>query len=165
MDRGAWQGTVHGVARVGHDWVTKQQISKLSVLLTLNQHPSLFPFYIVNSLVFHTFSVKWFKRKSKFYQIYYNRENLKWGTDFNLTTLLLELIYPFLHVHAKTYISECLLKHCLQTKKKQVTTLYPSSDTWSNRLWYIHIIKYFAFIRENNAGLHRLIWMISRTYI
>ena len=23
MDRGAWQATVHGVARVGHDWVTK----------------------------------------------------------------------------------------------------------------------------------------------
>ena len=23
MDRGAWQATVYGVARVGHDWVTK----------------------------------------------------------------------------------------------------------------------------------------------
>jgi len=23
MDRGAWQGTVHGVARVGHDWATQ----------------------------------------------------------------------------------------------------------------------------------------------
>ena len=23
MDRGVWQGTVHGVARVGHDLVTK----------------------------------------------------------------------------------------------------------------------------------------------
>ena len=25
MDRGAWQAAVPGVARVGHDWVTKQQ--------------------------------------------------------------------------------------------------------------------------------------------
>ena len=25
MDRGAWQDTVHGVARVGHDLATKQQ--------------------------------------------------------------------------------------------------------------------------------------------
>ena len=25
MDRGAWRGTVHGVARVGHKLVTKQQ--------------------------------------------------------------------------------------------------------------------------------------------
>ena len=25
MDRGAWQATVHGVARVGHDWVTKER--------------------------------------------------------------------------------------------------------------------------------------------
>ena len=24
MDRGAWQATVHGVTRVGHDLVTKQ---------------------------------------------------------------------------------------------------------------------------------------------
>ena len=23
MDRGAWRATVHGVERVGHDWVTK----------------------------------------------------------------------------------------------------------------------------------------------
>ena len=94
------------------EWLNNKH-SELSVLLTLNQHPSLFPFYIVNSLVFHIFCVKWFKWKSKFYQICYNRENLKWGTDFNLTTLLLELIYPFLHVRAKTYVSECLLKHCL----------------------------------------------------
>ena len=27
MDRGAWQATVHGVSRVGHDLVTKQQSS------------------------------------------------------------------------------------------------------------------------------------------
>ena len=25
MDRGAWQATVYGVARVGHNWATKQQ--------------------------------------------------------------------------------------------------------------------------------------------
>ena len=25
MDRGAWQATVYGVSRVGHDLVTKQQ--------------------------------------------------------------------------------------------------------------------------------------------
>ena len=25
MDRGAWQATVHGVARVGHDLAAKQQ--------------------------------------------------------------------------------------------------------------------------------------------
>ena len=25
MDRGAWQLTVHGIARVGHDLATKQQ--------------------------------------------------------------------------------------------------------------------------------------------
>ena len=24
MDRGAWQATVHGIARVGHDFATKQ---------------------------------------------------------------------------------------------------------------------------------------------
>ena len=28
MDRGAWQATVHGVARVGHDWATKLPPSK-----------------------------------------------------------------------------------------------------------------------------------------
>ena len=27
MDRGAWQATVHGVAKVGHDLVTQQQQS------------------------------------------------------------------------------------------------------------------------------------------
>ena len=26
MDRGAWQATVHGLQRVGHDLVTKQQL-------------------------------------------------------------------------------------------------------------------------------------------
>jgi len=26
MDRGAWQATVHGVTRVGHDLVTKQPL-------------------------------------------------------------------------------------------------------------------------------------------
>ena len=25
MDRGAWQATVHGVARVGHDWAMKHK--------------------------------------------------------------------------------------------------------------------------------------------
>ena len=25
MDRGAWQATVHGAARVGHDFATKQK--------------------------------------------------------------------------------------------------------------------------------------------
>ena len=29
MDRGAWRATVHGVTRVGHDWVTKQQNLKI----------------------------------------------------------------------------------------------------------------------------------------
>ena len=29
MDRGAWQATVHGVARVRHDLVTKQRLPQL----------------------------------------------------------------------------------------------------------------------------------------
>ena len=29
MDRGAWQATVHGVARVGHDLVTRPCIYKV----------------------------------------------------------------------------------------------------------------------------------------
>ena len=33
-DRGAWQTTVHGVARVRHDLVTKQQQEKTSVIHT-----------------------------------------------------------------------------------------------------------------------------------
>ena len=28
MDRGAWQATVHGVARVRHDLATKQEMEK-----------------------------------------------------------------------------------------------------------------------------------------
>ena len=28
MDRGAWCATVHGVAKVGHDLVSKQLVSK-----------------------------------------------------------------------------------------------------------------------------------------
>ena len=31
MDRGAWQATVYGVARVGHNWATKQQQQQLGV--------------------------------------------------------------------------------------------------------------------------------------
>ena len=27
MDRGAWQATVHGVAKSQHDWVTKHSIA------------------------------------------------------------------------------------------------------------------------------------------
>ena len=30
MDRGAWQATVHGVARVGHDLVTKEKKKEMS---------------------------------------------------------------------------------------------------------------------------------------
>ena len=33
MDRGAWQATVHGVARVGHDWVTKPPTSKGQMII------------------------------------------------------------------------------------------------------------------------------------
>ena len=29
MDRGAWQATVHGVARVGHDLATKPPLPKI----------------------------------------------------------------------------------------------------------------------------------------
>ena len=34
MDRGAWQATVHGVARVGHDLATKSS----PILIVTNQH-------------------------------------------------------------------------------------------------------------------------------
>ena len=33
MDRGAWQATVHGVARVGHDLATKPQHTQLLLAL------------------------------------------------------------------------------------------------------------------------------------
>ena len=36
MDRGAWQTTVHGVARVGHDLVTKPPPPLLSYLQTIS---------------------------------------------------------------------------------------------------------------------------------
>ena len=32
MDRGAWQATIHGVARVGHDWATKHHHHQLPSL-------------------------------------------------------------------------------------------------------------------------------------
>ena len=35
MDRGAWQATVHGVARVGHDLVTKERERELTYSITL----------------------------------------------------------------------------------------------------------------------------------
>jgi len=35
MDRGAWQGTIHGVARVGHDLATKPPPSILKVAWVL----------------------------------------------------------------------------------------------------------------------------------
>ena len=40
MDRGAWQATVHGVARVGHDLVTKQQQLMLQVNKPGNFQPA-----------------------------------------------------------------------------------------------------------------------------
>ena len=39
MDRGAWQATVHGVTRVGHDLATKERKRVLS--LTCLQDPGL----------------------------------------------------------------------------------------------------------------------------
>ena len=33
MDRGAWQATVHGVTRVGHNLVTKLQLDTLAIML------------------------------------------------------------------------------------------------------------------------------------
>ena len=33
MDRGAWQATVHGVARVGHNLVTKERESNRTFLM------------------------------------------------------------------------------------------------------------------------------------
>ena len=33
MDRGAWQATVHGVARVGHDLVTKPPPIDINILV------------------------------------------------------------------------------------------------------------------------------------
>ena len=36
MDRGAWQATVHGIARVGHDVATKPPSPPLSVALHLS---------------------------------------------------------------------------------------------------------------------------------
>ena len=35
MDRGAWKATVHGVARVRHELVTKPPPPPLSLLLTI----------------------------------------------------------------------------------------------------------------------------------
>ena len=34
MDRGAWQATVHGVARVGHDLVTKPPPIDINILVS-----------------------------------------------------------------------------------------------------------------------------------
>ena len=43
---GAWQATVHGVTRVGHDLVTKQQLHKTCDLhLPLNKTSSIISFY------------------------------------------------------------------------------------------------------------------------
>ena len=36
MNRGAWQVTVHGIARVGHDLATKQQYKSLLLCYTCN---------------------------------------------------------------------------------------------------------------------------------
>ena len=35
MDRGTWWATVHGVAKVGHDWATELNWTKLKLCLTL----------------------------------------------------------------------------------------------------------------------------------
>jgi len=33
MDKGAWWATVHGVAKVGHDWVTKHSTAHLYLFI------------------------------------------------------------------------------------------------------------------------------------
>ena len=38
-DREAWQGTVHGLVRVGHDWVTRQQTFKTECFVDLKSTP------------------------------------------------------------------------------------------------------------------------------
>ena len=43
MDRGAWQGTVQGVARVGHDFVTKT--TTIPTCMYLAEHPVLETIY------------------------------------------------------------------------------------------------------------------------
>ena len=43
MDRGAWQTTVHGIARVGQDLVTKeQQHSKVGQLFSKQEQSEVF---------------------------------------------------------------------------------------------------------------------------
>ena len=41
MDRGAWQATVHGVTRVGHDLATKPLLPPKNVILQQIKHQSL----------------------------------------------------------------------------------------------------------------------------
>ena len=54
MDRGAWQVTVHGVTRVGHDLMTKPPHNDifiaLKILFALLVHP--LPLYPDNPLIF-----------------------------------------------------------------------------------------------------------------
>ena len=65
MDRGTWQATVHGIKRVGHNLVTKQQylvlqqsayvleLMSLFVLFKLHFHQSLNTYdYPVSSIFF-----------------------------------------------------------------------------------------------------------------
>ena len=44
MDRGAWWATVHGVARVRHDLVTKEQQQQLQTLSYYSLHQKRFTF-------------------------------------------------------------------------------------------------------------------------
>ena len=37
MDRGAWQATIHGAARVGHDLTTKERERRWKLALYMNQ--------------------------------------------------------------------------------------------------------------------------------
>ena len=41
MGRGAWQATIHGVTKMGHNLATKQQQSTLVVLVTMSWLPNL----------------------------------------------------------------------------------------------------------------------------
>ena len=77
MDRGAWQATVHGVARVGHNLVTKHLPVNIKELRTLGRFLNSsepFPHWLKESCIW-----SWLVR----FSWGRNTANTKWTNDIN----------------------------------------------------------------------------------
>lgn len=44
-------------------------------------------------------------------------------------------------------------------KKKIVEIIYPSTDHWINKLWYIHVMGKYLVIKNNELLIYATMWM------